>query len=1140
MNSMRSLPCAITLSLALMICSSVRGEDVKGVDYVKDIRPILQQRCVKCHGPKKHEGGLRLDVKKLTMEGGDSGKIIITGKPAESDLIHRVTTDDQEHRMPPEGKRLTSTQVDLLKRWIADGAVWPDGVDDATEAPDVWSFRPLAGSAPPERPEDHPIDKFVRYQLEQAKLKHSPRAEQETLLRRLSLDLTGLPPSPALQDKFLKDTSAAAYESMVDQLLASAHFGEKWAMSWLDSARYADSDGYEKDLPRPHAWRWRDWVIDAINRDLPFDEFTVQQLAGDLLPGATQQVRQATGFHRNTLTNREGGVDREEFRVKAAVDRTNTTFSVWMGLTVGCAECHSHKYDPISLREYYQLYAFFNDTNESDMKVDAPPVTMKAYEKQLAAHDQRTRELESQFDAARPGIESRLRVWESKQLKQLQHQWKPLASLSVRPIDDNTVELTGTTQLDKVTGIRITTNGRVQQDVVVSNVEAKVQAKQASGRIWLDSATVQTTKGFNSTPAALNPDSAEGWQLTKANAENSLILTTADSPADGGGHGNPLKPGSQDSAANLLNVYYESPVPGRGTVSKIRVYTQAATNNTFTVYLLRPEGDALTVVRSQQFKANGMKGEREFTLESRWDVQRGDLFAHYGNGGPTFSGGSKDTIYYPLSAQPKNGAKLPVSKFRKIPSRRYSLQYGFESPSIAETFAKPSWSADGATLTLRLQSNATLPSANLQVSVTDVPDPLSGSGTGLDADLIAIIRSTDRTKEQEQRLFDFYVGRDNIAKKLQKQLAAHAKSKPKKPTALIHVMAQGNPRDTRIHLRGNFRKKGLSVQPGSPASLPPLKTRGDRADRLDLARWIVAPENPLTARVAVNQIWGELFGQGLVRTTDDFGSQGEPPSHPKLLDWLAREFQRLGWSRKQLIKLIVMSDTYQQASQSRNDLNERDPENRLLARQNRFRLPAELVRDQFLSASTLLNDQIGGPSFRPPLPASLTRVQFVNKWTADSGDSLMRRGMYIHLQRNLILPMLSTFDRPEAILSCSRRERSNTPLQALTLLNSSVFVQASQELAKVLLEDKDASTQDRVGRLFRRVVSRSPSKVERERVVQLIDRVAELYKSEPAEAKALLGPSLQTELKETEPAIAAAWVVACRTVLNLDEAITRE
>ncbi len=1129
MRNLSPLTCTLTLALLFLGSTEAWSNEPAAIDYIRDVRPILHDHCVKCHGAEKREGGLRLDVKKLVFHGGDSGKVIDLEKPGESELVYRVETDDKDDIMPPKGKHLTAAQIDVLKKWIAQGAVWPDGVDDVEEVPDFWSFLPVSSPALPDRPEDHPIDKFVRFRLAAEKLAPSPKADRNTLLRRLSLDLTGLPPSPEIQKAFEADNSPEAFGRMADQLLASPHFGEKWAMSWLDSARYADSDGYEKDTPRPHAWRWRDWVIDAINRDLPFDEFTVQQLAGDLLPGATELVQQGTGFHRNTLTNREGGVDAEEFRVKAVIDRTNTTFSVWMGLTVGCAECHSHKYDPLSQREYYQLFSFFNSTNEKDLKTDAPPADMAMYEEALAEHEKKASELEAKLEAERPKIVERQKVWEARQLQLLQDRWKPLESVRTTQAGDNILELTGKAPPGKMTALRIKPEGKAREDATVRFLEAEAKSASANGSLWLESAVA---------PGILDPNTDEGWKLSWSDPDNSLVLTTGLPPTEGGWLGNSLKTGSQDGATALLNVYYGSPVPGRGTVGKIKVFTNAGNGSTFTVFLLRPDGEKLDVVQMKQFTSDGTKGEREFDLGAQWEVVRGDVFAHWGNGGPTFVGGKGDTIYYPMGKKPKEGDKLEVAKFKSIPSRDYAFQFEYlpvEVPA-GKQFAKPEWGPDGAQLTIRLQWKAKAPEVSFKVEVTDDPNPAQGTAEGLDADILKILSSKEREEGEARKLYDFYLTQDLEGQKLKKALDDHLKKKPKKPEALLHVMAEGGSRKTQVHLRGNFRDKGSSVESGTPTFLPGLKVRGDPADRLDLARWIVSPDNPLTSRVAVNQIWAELFGQGLVRTPDDFGTQGEPPSHPELLDWLATEFQRLGWSRKKLIKLIVLSDTYQQASQSSGELNSKDPENRLLARQNRFRLQAELVRDQFLASAGLLNPQIGGPSFRPPLPDSVTRVQFINKWTPDKGDDLLRRGMYIHLQRNLMLPMLMTFDRPEAILSCTRRERSNTPLQALTLLNSTIFVEAAREMAKALLGNAGAEDAERLEELFRRVVARPPSDFERKRVLMLLDQVSGMYAKDDAGAKELL----KDGIGGVDPAKAAAWIVACRTVLNLDEVITRE
>lgn len=1153
----------VALTAIVVGISTARGAtaDEKKIDFERDIRPIFATACTKCHGAQKREGGLRLDARSFAMSGGDSGEVILPDKPEDSDLLIRVTSNDADVRMPPEGQQLTKKQIELLTAWIESGAEWPDDSDKVQTAPDHWSFKPVSRPELPDRAESNPIDRFIRARLAAEGLKPSGRADRYTLLRRLSLDLTGLPPTSAEINRFIKDESDNAWSNLVDRLLQSPHFGEKWAMQWLDLARYADSDGYEKDLPRPHAWRWRNWLINAINRDLPFDQFTVQQLAGDLLPGATRQVKLATGFHRNTLTNREGGVDAEEFRVKAAIDRVNTTMSVWMGLTAGCAQCHTHKYDPITQREFYSLYAFFNEMDEQDLDTDPEPTQQAAYEKALAAYEKTLNDLTAKLSAERPDIERRLGAWVDEQRRTRDELWKPVEVVSRRqtggPIGGGVIlgeigsyEIVAKTNLARVSGIRVTVSPSekksAQNGFVLAGIETEAvpAGDGKSGRLLLN--RVRSDEPQNRYPYAVLKNGPGGWSVDKSTTKPaSLLIGTADKTSETGLHGNKLQTGSQDGATNLLNVFHSFPIPGSGTIAKVHVFTMAKAGSTFGAYLLRREGSKHSIVYRQNFKADGNSGERVFTLDPVWQVQPGDVFAHSGNGGPTFvaGGGTHDVIYYPLSKLPPQGESIELPKLPRIPTRRYSMQVEFQPTAVDYDFVQPNWDDKGATLTFRY---TVIRGRGDQVSfaVTDTANPLSASVSDQPDDIANIIGVPDdkRSPEQQKRLFDWFANKDEAGAQLKKQIAAHRKKTPGKPRALIHTIKSAGSRRTHVHVRGDFKKKGLEVQPGTPSFLADLVLRGDRPDRLDLARWIVDSKNPLTTRVAVNHVWAQLFGQGLVRTTEDFGTQGESPSHPELLDWLATELPRIHWSRKALIRLIVLSETYRQSSTSSSELRKRDPENRLLARQNRFRLEAELVRDQYLAASDLLVRKVGGRSFRPPLPESVTRVQFVNNWKADSGESLLRRGVYIHLQRNLMLPMLMTFDRPEAILSCTRRDRSNTPLQALTLLNAPVFLQSAQSLAASIATDESLDGDARIAEAFQRIVCRQPTSLERVRVRTLLTDLTDYYSSKPDDARKLIGGGHAKFWKDTdvEPHFAAAWVVVSRTLLNLDEVITRE
>ena len=768
------------------------------IDFDADVRPILAAHCFKCHGPEKQKGGLRLDDRKAALAGGNSGVAIAPGKSADSPLIHAVAGTDPDAKMPPEGGTpLTPIQIGKLRAWIDRGAAWgtqtgpsPTGPAKSTH----WSFQPIRRPTPPEiakpdSPIRNAIDAFILARLVKEGVTPLPPADRATLVRRVSLDLTGLPPTPAEVDAFVADAAPDAYEKLVDHLLASPHYGERWGRHWLDAARYADSDGYEKDTGRPFAWRYREWVIRALNADLPFDRFTTEQLAGDLLPNATLDQKTATGFHRNTLTNKEGGADQEEFRVAACVDRVNTTGQVWLGLTVGCAQCHDHKYDPLSQREFYQFFAFFNSDRETDLP------------------------------APRPG--------EAEKLK-------------------------------------------VQQ--------AAFDAEQAK-------------------------------------------------------------------------------------------------------------------------------------LKAAVDAAKAD--------------------------------KLPAAEI---------------------------------------------------------------------------------TKREKAR-------------------AAHAAKPP--AASKVMTLAAGPPRPTHLMLRGDFLRKGVEVKAGTPAVLPsasPPVATGGLYNRLDLAKWITAPDNPLTARVTVNWVWAKFFGRGLVSTPEDFGTQGEKPSHPELLDWLGAEFQdpaRCGWSMKKLHRLIATSAAYRRSSDLTPALAARDPLNVLLARQSRLRLESEIVRDGALAASGLLNRTVGGPSVRPPQPAGISELTYAGaaKWAETAGPEKYKRGMYVWFQRTSPYPMLTTFDSPDSNVCVVRRERSNTPLQALTLLNDGVFVECAQALARrVLSEGKGGTDAEKVTRAFRHCVGRAPSAAERDRLVTLVGEFRTLVAANPAEAAKLVGPYKTDGIP---PAETAAWVALARTLLNLDEFVTR-
>ena len=774
------------------------------IDFVKDIQPLLA-RCTNCHGIEMQEAGLNLQVKTVALKGGDNGPVILPGKSEKSRLVLAVSRIDPDLMMPPEGEGqpLTPEQVGLVRAWIDQGAKWPD--EASLKGSEHWAYqKPVLPELPAieipgpksQVPEDWPrnaIDNFVLTRLQQEGLQPSRELDRARLIRRVSLDLIGLPPTPEEVDAFVNDQSLDAYEKVVDRLLASPHYGERWARPWLDLARYADTHGFEKD-PRRSIWPYRDWVIDALNRDMPFDQFTIEQLAGDLLPSPTLEQRIATGFHRNTMINTEGGVDPEEYRVAAVVDRVNTTATVWLGTTLACAQCHTHKYDPFTQQEYYQFFAFFN-----------------------------------------------------------------------------------------------------------------------------------------------------------SNADKSTS-----------------------------------------------------------------DGDMLTLPTPEQ-----------------------------------------------------QAALDEIAKLEAVQSK---------SPEL---------------------------------------------------------------------------------KTVRDQLAAAKKELNGKIAKTLVMKELTEPRDTFVHIRGNFLNKGDKVEHGVPEVLHDLQIAdGERPNRLTLARWLVSPDNPLTTRVAVNRMWEEFFGRGLVETSEDFGTRGERPTHPELLDWLATEFIREGWSMKRMHRLIVLSATYRQSSAVTPELLERDPQNRLLARGPRMRLSAEAIRDAALAASGLLSRKIGGPSVMPPQPDGIWNSPYSSeKWQTSSGEDRYRRGLYTFWKRTAAYPSFLSFDAPSREFCVVRRPRTNTPLQALTLLNDPVYVEAAQALARRMVREGGDDAASRATRGFRLVLAREPQKVELEQLSELYETQLAHYRQDAKAAEAMSGKpgSDQANDKPTEdkqsntpadavnlpPAELAAWTVVANVLLNLDEAVTK-
>lgn len=823
------------------------------VDFATQVQPLFAARCIGCHGEAQQFNGLRLDRKSEALRGGHSGPSILPGNSAESRLIHLVAGYEVKVLMPPSGDPLTAEQVGLLRAWIDQGTQWPDEAAAAETAQTThWAYQPRRNPTPPAVSDAtwvrNDIDRFVLARLDREEIAPADEADRRTLLRRISLDLTGLPPSREQVTSFVTDDSPDAYEQVVDELLASNHYGEKWAMHWLDQVRYADSDGYEKDNVRPHAWRYRHWVIDALNRDMGFDQFTIEQIAGDLVNAPNADQLAATGFHRNTLKNREGGVNYEEFRFEENVDRVHTVASVWLASTVGCSQCHNHKYDPTTQSDYYRLFAFFNNIEEQ--LVPAPMAgELGPY---LRTHDEYRRQRQALL--AEYGVPERQPAWEEK-------------------------------------------------------------------------------------------------------------------------------------------VIYHGENPGEDTA---------------------------------------------------WDVNW-DTLAKMTDGGDRY-------ILVPADERTQLQRDVVTDYFVRF----------YSQIATKEQFAELGW------------------------------------------------------------------------KELREKLIALEKSFPQLSQARA---VSEEPRQTHIHVRGQWDRLGVPVTAGVPAYLPQIDA--PKPNRLDLARWLVSDDNPLTARVIVNRVWQEYFGLGLVTTSDDFGTQGDTPSHPELLDWLAADFVRSGWSMKHLHKRIAMSATYRQSSHMRPELKDSDPDNRLLARQRRLRLPAESIRDSGLTAGGLLYDVIGGRSIRPPQPDSVSKLAYGSgvPWVANEGPERYRRSMYIHFQRMAPYPFLMTFDGSERATTACSRERSNTPLQALNLLNDPGFMEAAQGLATRLLTTVPSTEFDaRLRFAYEVTLGRFPSTSETQRLSKYFMQQQVLLDKTP-DAAADWYP---IQLEGVDRSEAAAWTAVARVLLNLDEFVTRE
>ena len=1019
------------------------------IDFARDIRPILSENCFQCHGPDAdaREADLRLDVRERVFGTEDSPGVVIPRRPDDSQVYLRITAADEDGRMPPPEvrERLSLEQIERIRLWIEQGAKWQPH----------WAFAPLERPAVPEANDAvwirNAIDAFILARLEQEKLTQSPEADRETLIRRVTFDLTGLPPTPEEIEAFLADDTPNAYERLVDRLLDSPRYGERMATPWLNAARYADTYGYQDD-GEVSMWRWRDWVIDAFNANMPYDQFTIEQLAGDLLPDPTLDQRLATGFNRNHRANSEGGAIPEEFRTEYVVDRVDTTATVWLGLTLICARCHDHKYDPISQREFYQLFAFFNNVPEDGRarKTGNTPPLIPAPTREQRAEQA---ELEAEVEAAGQAL---IRL--EPEIAMLQSKWEgsvagELSDFTVTraldlhfPFDGAVDELQGKAKTAQVVGGKAHfDDGKLGQGLVLD------------GNIHVNGGDVADYSDDDKFTLA-------AWIWPEKDCHGSIVSRTEDEP----------KPEGIDLLVRDLRVRVHLNV--QWIDDAIRLETKT----------LLPASEWTHVavsVDGSQFA----KGVRVYFngVPQRVKVEIDSLYQSFGNKGPLRIGASGD----------------PDSHFRgRIDDVRI---YADElTPEEIEIVAKPTTVSE---IIARPPGDRTRSEAR-KVRAYFLANHAPA----------AIVAAGDRLRTAKRALNEFVESYPDVM--------------------VMEDMAERRP--THVLFRGQYDQPREAVGPDVPAVLPALPDGAPR-DRLGFARWLVDPRHPLTARVTVNRLWQMSFGSGLVKTAEDFGVQGEPPSHPLLLDWLAGELIESGWDVKAMRRLIVTSATYRQSSSVTPQVLAADPENRLLARAPRFRLPAEMLRDQALLAGGLLVEQIGGPSVRPYQPVGLWEELSNDKYEQDHGDKLYRRGLYTFWKRTIPFPAMALFDAPNRETCQVREERTNTPLQALTLLNETGFVEASRALAERVMHEAGSQPTDRLAHTFRIVTSRQPRGAEQQVLLAGFQRHLEHFQQDPEAAEKLLNVGERSADQSLDAPELAAYTAVANMLFNLDEAITQ-
>ena len=1131
-----------------------RAADEQRVDFAREIRPILAKKCFACHGPddEQRQAGLRLDRREGAIVPLESSATpIVPGKSSESELIRRVTAADDSERMPPadSGITLDRPQIELLRRWVDEGASF---------APH-WAFvKPARPMLPPLDPEGwakNGLDQIVLAGLKKHGLTPSPRADKYALIRRASLDLRGLPPTPQEVEQFITDTDAGAYERLLDRLLADPAFGERWARMWLDQARYADSRGYGSDPLRPNAWRYRDWVIDAFNANQPFDQFTIEQIAGDLIPNTTLDQKVATAFHRNTMTNTEGGTDDEEFRVAAVKDRVDTTMQVWMGLTMGCAKCHNHKFDPVSQKEYYQFFAIFNQTADTDQPNDVPLIDAPTREFETAVRliDGQIAPLKQQLETDTPQIAAERVKWEES--LRVASQWQPLdiaemnsagnamltrqADSSILVSGENpatdTYTLSAKTEVEGITAFRL-------EAIPDESLPAKGSGRSENGNFVLSQFSVTAQDPEKSASASVGrfvrielPGKAKWLHLAEVQAfsdgENIALKGTATQSSvdfdgeprlgiDGNTSGDYFGAKSTFHTKQEDNPWWEVDLGGDKPIERLVVWNRT---------------DGGTSDRLAGYRIQLLDSQRQVVWQNE----------PLGIPSPSSELSPSGIIAVKLSQAAADHSQQDFSVDAAIKPGNLDKTGWAVGPKMTEPHealfvtAQPLAVGKQTLLTFKLEHKFHMAGHTLgrfRLSITSDKNVLNR--LKVPAEILAIVDTPadKRAAEQAQALVSHYRSIAPLLKNLRDDIAKLEKSKPAMPTiSVMQELASDKRRPSYVMVKGNFLVKGDAVEPALPSALHALASEVPR-DRLAVAQWLVHPDNPLTARVAVNRFWAQLFGAGIVETEEDFGIQGELPCNQELLDWLAIEFMDLKWDVKALLKTIMLSETYCQTSRVAPEALAKDPRNRLFSRGPRFRLEAEMVRDQALALSGLLSRKLKGPSVYPPQPEGLWQAAFNGErtWPTSKGEDRYRRGLYTFWRRTIPYPSMATFDAPSREVCALRRIRTNTPLQAFVTMNDPAYVEASQALARRIIAEGGAINQERAAWALRLCLARPAAQAQIDAIVALFESELAHFKTDAAAAEKMATEPLGKLPQGVDPAEAAAWTVVANVLLNMD------